>query len=180
MLAMCANAQDAKTNDGKQKGYFNITELGIYFGKASREREEPTPGTPAYYKGNSTMTTARTVNGVFLNPHLSLGIGLGLENHTTTWDVNYAALLYFLDTRLYLSKNKPNSLFVFFDVGFTSVLGDHGLPSNLISTGAGYKFRVGNALLLNVSGGYDRIHRTTGGMGSYDFSTTGIKAGILF
>ncbi len=126
------------------------------------------------------MTTARTINGVFLNPHLSLGIGLGLENHNTTWDVNYSTLLYFLDTRLYLSKIKPNSLFIFFDIGFTSVLGDHGLPSNLLSTGAGYKFRLGKALMLNLSGGYDSIQRTTGGMGSYYFSTTGLKAGILF
>lgn len=163
VLAMCFSlsfyAQEEKQKDiFKNKGYFNITKFTHYrINNANFDfvdtdnsitREETKP--------NGSGNSLQTINGYFINPKLSLGIGLGFERFDHPGANTFPV---FLDVRYYL-ENDYNSFYAFGDIGFLGKLGDDFRKGGLLHGGIGYKFFINSnktiALVTDV-GYYHRL-----------------------
>ena len=108
LLILSANlfAQE-KSPIRKNQGIFNITEIGYL----------PSVGN-VNYSGYSVENSAqtyrlRTIFGYFLNPYLSVGLGVGLDGYH---DPTYNTMPLFVEGRGYL-WNSRNTPYVFLDLG---------------------------------------------------------------
>jgi len=142
-LAMCfffiTYAQKEKQKDiYKNKGYFNITKLTHYrINKASLESTNNFNAQDV--KGNKANGNGiQTINGYFLVPKFSVGVGLGMENFSNP---NSNTFPMFLDMRYYFDNNY-SSLYIFGNIGATIKLGDEFKKGGLLNGGVGYKFFV--------------------------------------
>jgi len=132
-------AQEEKQKDiYKNKGYFNITKITYYkVNKASLEYPYNFIGQDVRGSG-ANAKSLQTINGYFLSPKFSVGVGVGLENFSSP---NSNTFPVFLDTRYYFD-NKYSSLYIFGDIGVTLKLGDEFKKGFLLNGGVGYKFFV--------------------------------------
>jgi len=143
LLALCflftTYAQEEKQKDiYKNKGYFNITKITYYkVNKASLELPNNFVGQDV--KGSSANgKSLQTINGYFITPKLSAGIGIGLESFENPRENTFPV---FLDLRYYFDNNY-SSLYIFGNIGGTLKLGDDFRKGGLLNGGIGYKFFV--------------------------------------
>jgi hypothetical protein len=182
--------QDDDVNKGihKNEGFFNITKIS--FSTTTKIRQElfiPERGNifRDVEPNDSKAWSLHTINGFFLSPTLSLGLGIGLENHDNP---NFNLLPIFLDARAYLS-DEGESLYTFLDVGPTIRLGgdESGLNKGVIfNFGIGYKFQVINDLFMVSDAFYSHktVSLTDEGIGTSDnfvkVNGFGISIGVIF
>ncbi len=151
--------EENKKDSYKNKRYFNITKFTHYrVNSANLEfididnsitRNDAKENTS---NGNSLQT----INGYFITPKFSLGLGIGLERFNNP---NANTLPIFLDARYYLEDNY-NSFYGFIDVGFLSKLDNSFRKGGMIGGGIGYKFFVNSNktfTLLTDLGYYHRL-----------------------
>ncbi len=176
-------AQDA--DEFKNKGFFNLSKVSYHFvDKISYDMFIPTQGGFNYdiEESNSMAVGAYTINGWFVFPWLSAGVGLGYEYQNT---MNFHLLPVYFDLRTYLSKGE-NAIYLFADYGIVAGLNKNVGTGEMLNIGIGYKFFIKNYCftagldfnsytLLDVSG-YpepDPVH-------DFSVSSTAISIGILF
>lgn len=160
LLVTCfAMAQNKISKDPyKNKGYFNITKYTRYHVNAATLYFEAADNgtTESNVKGNAYGNSLQTINGYFLSPKFSLGLGVGLENFT---EPNANTTPVFLDARYYLEDNY-NSFYGYANAGVLAKLGNTFRSGGLIGAGIGYKFFIDSdkkiALMTDV-GYYHRL-----------------------
>jgi hypothetical protein len=140
-----------KTKDEyRNKGYFNITKIG-YVAIHNLKREIFIPGEGNFYSepdaSDTYVWSLQSINGYFVSPYLSLGIGVGLDGHHKP---TYNSLPVFIDLRAYLS-DEEDSFYSFLDIGSTLRIGEDTSQLRkgvLINLGLGCKYKVSNRLYL--------------------------------
>ncbi|RZK12381.1 MAG: hypothetical protein EOO46_03390 [Flavobacterium sp.] len=189
LFPFLVNAQDNETfkevarDSMHNKGFFNLTKIS-YTKITNMQQDLTLPGL-----GNSTNdletngTNAfalQTINGYFLSPYVSLGVGVGLEGYISPTINTFPA---YADVRLYL-ENDFSSPFIFANYGTLLKIGDEFRKGNMFAVGAGYKFFVGKekrtALVTDLSYSGRNISMTDKSFKDSDETVTtgGISLGI--
>jgi hypothetical protein len=123
-------------DENKNVGFFNITKFG-YIGVANLKQERFIGGEGNIFSDLDTdkahAWSLQTINGYFLSPLFSLGIGVGLDGYHNP---NFNTLPIVLDTRFYFSDD-TDSFYTFLNIG----------PSVRIG-GENSKFRKGMVFIL--------------------------------
>jgi hypothetical protein len=142
-------AQNAKTS-----AFFNNTEMGYFIGSDYR-----TLLTPQGETSNSAVThtiSLRTINGWYLSPKISLGIGVGFDGLIirpseyivpggNTFDLAirpgtyYRTLPLYGDLRYYF-KDKARSYFIYGNLGGAIAINHNFEKGKMWGLGFGYKF----------------------------------------
>ncbi len=123
--------------------YLGILGLGVMTG-------------PAINGNGASAFTMKTIQGVEVGEHFSVGLGLGYERYP-----DFAMLPIFLDMRAYLLGEGPTP-FLFFDVGYSksyrSGLSDEGGGGMVISGGLGVSIPVGDkaSIVLDFADKYQQ------------------------
>jgi len=130
-----------KAQTKKNTGYFNITEFGYHY-KAIGKAEVIIHSEKGKITMDGKAYSLRTINGWFLNPHFSLGAGVGIEGKSNYYDI----FPVFLDFRGYL-KDARNTPYAYVDAGYSPEFGifEKAWVGNL---GIGYKFFIGKRTCL--------------------------------
>lgn len=165
------------------KGFFNLTKIS-YTKITSLEQDLIVPGvggvTNDLGTGGTSAFALQTINGYFLSPYISLGIGVGLEGFISPTINTFPA---YADVRVYL-ENDFSSPFIFANYGALLKMGDEFRRGNMFAIGAGYKFFVGKekktALVTDLSFSGRNISMTGASFKDSDetLTTTGISLGI--
>lgn len=172
----------------RNKGFFNISKLS--FSKSTKIRREVfIPGEGNFFSNSDTdgsnAWSFQTINGFFLSPTISLGIGIGLENHDNP---DFNVLPIFLDARAYLSDD-VESLYTFLDIGPTIRLGGDNSELNkgvIFNFGVGYKFQVNERLFIvsDAFFSHKTVSFTDEGIGKSDdiskVNGFGLSLGVIF
>jgi len=151
-----AYSQEEKTKDiYKNKGYFNITKITYYkVNKASFS--PPYGGKITDIRGSgANANSLQTINGYFITPKFSTGIGIGLESFSSP---NANTFPIFLDLRYYFDNNY-SSLYIFGNIGGTVKLGDEFRKGGLLNGGVGYKFFVNSTKTIAFVADIGFFHR---------------------
>lgn len=185
-------AQDVDKSKAKDEfrnsGYFNITKIG-YVAIHELKREIFVPGEGNFYSepdtGGAHVWSLQTINGYFLSPYFSLGIGVGLDGyHKPTFNT----LPIFLDVRAYLTE-EGDSFYSFLDIGPTLRIGGDNSELRkgvLFNIGLGYKYKVSNRLYLisDLSYSHKTVSLTDEGIKTSDDTIKangiGLSLGIIF
>lgn len=163
LLLFCTHLLHAQIRTKQEKGFFNVTNLAELQYLQSIDSSALTDGL-SYVK--SFGCSFSTINGIFLNPNLSIGLGLGVQLSrykafaiaTTTdsalatgyFDKSHSLTLLpvFADFRYYPSNHR-NDMMLLLDVGYAPLLKINykADKSNLnggpfIKLGAGYKMEI--------------------------------------
>lgn len=150
---------DNKKDLFKNKGYFNITKFTYYtINNANLEFIDVDNSiTRNDVKGdNPNGNSIQTINGYFISPNFSLGLGIGLERFNSP---NANTLPIFLDARYYL-ENDYNSLYGYANAGFLSKLDSSFNKGGMLGAGVGYKFFINSnktIALMSDIGFYHRL-----------------------
>ena len=168
-LVAQVNPKPIKTK--QEKGYFSILEMGYFLGTSYLSDPNNDRSSPL------NVRSLRTVNGIFLNPNLSLGIGIGVDGNDTKRFGFFNTFLVYADARYYL-KNNVDGWFLYSDLG-SAVKIDNSFEKGLfLNMGGGYKFNVGKVILV-PSLGYNQqnfgIYNT-----DYRNSSLALKIGFMF
>jgi len=172
----------------RNSGYFNITKIG-YVAIHELKREIFVPGEGNFYSepdsGGAHAWSLQTINGYFLSPYFSLGIGVGLDGyHKPTFNT----LPVFLDVRAYIS-DEGDSFYSFLDIGPTLRIGGDNSELRkgvLFNIGLGYKYKVSNRLYLisDLSYSHKTVSLTDEGIKTSDDTIKangiGLSLGIIF
>ncbi len=153
------NYVQAQTKTKQEKGFFNITNIAEIQYLRSIDSSVTDNGM-AVVKGGFE---AHTINGYFLNPKISLGLGLGIQfanigrsySEGSATDVNNGAdiklMPIFADFRYY-PRNRLNSPMFILDVGYAVFLNGTTTAKNdlnggpLVKFGAGYKIYLSDGM----------------------------------
>lgn len=122
----------------RNKGYFNITRLGVIaVTDPETETFSPTNGTVVtdLPTNNSIGYSLQIINGYFINPYFSVGIGIGLDGYKNP---NVNTLPIFLDLRGYFSDNLASS-YIFSDIGRLAKIENGTNNGTTFNLGLGYK-----------------------------------------
>lgn len=151
--------KDENLDFKRNKGFFNITKFGyINVLEANLETFSPTNGVVVtdLVTDSATAFSLHTINGYFINPFLSVGIGIGLDGYRNP---TYNTLPLFFDFRAYLMDEK-SSPYLYFDYGtLIKIEGDKNNGS-IFNIGFGYKFPINKKrfmLLSDISYSYKSI-----------------------
>ncbi|MDR6969463.1 hypothetical protein J2X31_003494 [Flavobacterium arsenatis] len=165
------------------KGFFNLTKIS-YTKITSMEEDLSVAGVGDITNDLETDGTnafaLQTINGYFLSPYISLGVGVGLEGFISPTINTFPA---YADVRVYL-ENDYSSPFIFADYGTLMKIGDEFRRGNMFAVGAGYKFFVGKekrtSLVTDLSFSGRNISMTDASFKDSDrtFTTRGISLGI--
>lgn len=173
IVANLVTAQDlSRPQKTKQeKGYFNILEMGYFIGKSNLLNDD--------FKRSTSLNvrSIRTVNGWFLNPKFSLGLGVGLDGNDTKSFGFFNTFIAYADVRYYL-KNSKDGWFFYTDLGSAIPISDTFEKGLFLNTGSGYKFNIGRTMLI-PSVGYNQQNLQTY-YSDYRNSSFAIKLGFLF
>ena len=133
-------------DEARNEGYFNITKLSfIKVNFAELETFTPQNGNVVTDVTKSEAYSLQTINGFFINPLWSVGIGVGLDGYN---DPNINTLPIFIDIRSYFTEDE-NSPYLYLDGGILAKLGSVDLnKGSLLNLGAGYKFFASKRLAL--------------------------------
>lgn len=151
----------AQVKTKQEKGYFNITNFAEIQYLRSIDSSAVDHGM-AVAKGGFG---AHTINGYFLNPHMSIGLGVGIQiaKIERTYEPGYGTvpdsdigpdmmlLPVFADFRYY-PRNTRNSPMFLINVGYAPLLnGTHTAKKDmnggpLVKLGGGYKIHLGNSV----------------------------------
>lgn len=145
------------------KGFFNLTKIS-YTKITGLEQEVALVGGGDVTNDLETSGThafaLQTINGYFLSPYISLGVGVGLEGFISPTLNTFPV---YADLRAYL-ENDFSSPFIFVNYGTLLKAGDEFKKGNMFAVGAGYKFAVGKekrtALVTDLSFSGRNISRT--------------------
>lgn len=134
----------------RNNGYFNITKIS-FSTMTSLKREVFIEGEGNIFSdldtGGAHAWSIQTINGYFISPHFSLGIGIGLDGYHNP---EFNTLPIVLDIRAYFSDD-ADSIYSYLDIGPNIMFGGNnsdfrkGMSFNM---GFGYKFSVGEKLFL--------------------------------
>lgn len=165
------------------KGFFNLTKIS-YTKITNLEEDLSVAGVGDITNDLETDGTnafaLQTINGYFLSPYISLGVGVGLEGFISPTINTFPA---YADVRVYL-ENDYSSPFIFADYGTLLKIGDEFRRGNMFAVGAGYKFFVGKekrtSLITDLSFSGRNISMTDASFKDSDrtFTTRGISLGI--
>jgi len=174
LFVLCTGKLCAQENfrTKQEKGYFNVTEFGIYPGSAKIRL------TGGKLSSSANIRSLRTTNGLFINPKLSLSIGIGLDGVDTDLFGFYNTFNVTADARYYL-KNARNGFFFYGIAGPSIKIDDNFSDGFLINVGAGHKFTLGKSFVLVPSLGFDHQYLTKGSV-KYNVESLAIKIGVLF
>lgn len=113
---------DRLNDEYKNEGYFNIMKFS-FISVSELKQERFVPGEGGFFSelnaDGAHVWSFQTINGLFISPHISLGIGIGLEGHHNP---DFNTLPIFLDARVYLADDE-DSLYTFLDIGSTLRIG---------------------------------------------------------
>ena len=143
----------------RNKGYFNITKFGyIFVNEASLETFNPQEGTvlTTIPSNNALAYSLQTINGTFINPYLSLGIGVGLDGYHNP---NYNTMPLFFDIRGYLSDSLE-SLYLFTNYGTLVKIKNGTRNGNTFNIGLGYKIPLNKnrfTIVTDISYSYKAV-----------------------
>lgn len=149
---------DNKKDLFKNKGYFNITKFTYYtINNANLEFVDVDNSiTRNDVKGdNPNGNSIQTINGYFISPKFSLGLGIGLERFNNP---NANTLPIFLDARYYL-ENDYNSLYGYTNVGFLSKFDSSFNKGGMLGAGIGYKFFINSSKTIALMSDIGYYHR---------------------
>jgi len=175
----------SQSDEYKNKGFFNLSKVSFHFvDNISEHISTPLLGYLEHYEtDNAYAYSINTINGWFVFPWLSAGVGVGYEYQNT---MKFHLVPAYIDLRAYLSKN-GNAFYLFADYGVIAGLNNNVGTGEMMNIGLGYKFFITKTLcitaglgfnsytLLEVSG-YpepDPIH-------DFSVSSTSINIGFLF
>lgn len=164
----------------QEEGYFNITEAGAHLGLSASYPDHP--GYPAPGGGG-----IRTINGIFLSPGWSLGIGVGTDWYNSSHDeglfTQYNHVLpVFLDARYYIRESR-NTPFIYTDIGYSVNLFDSFDKGLTLSLGGGHKFFAGASTCLVASLGYNLQQIDVdpeAASGNVNLHSASLRLGFLF
>lgn len=183
-----AQDTDSDKDTYRNQGFFNISKIS--FSKSNKIKQEVfISGEGNFFSdldtAGSDTWSFQTINGFFLSPSFSLGIGIGLENHDNP---DFNVLPLFLDARAYFSDD-GESLYTFLDIGPTIKLdgNESGLNKGVIfNLGIGYKFQVADNLFLvsDAFFSHKTVSLTDEGIGKSDnivkVNGLGLSLGVIF
>jgi len=172
----------------KNEGYFNITKFS-YIKVNSLKQDFFIEGEGGKFRelesDNANAWSLQTINGYFLTPSFSLGLGIGLDGHHNP---NYNTLPIFLDIRAYFSE-EGNSVYSYLDIGPTIRLGKDNSQFRkgvLFNLGIGYKFNFFNNTFLvsDIFYSHKTVSMTSEGIGKSDNTIksngVGLSLGVIF
>lgn len=172
----------------RNSGFFNITKVS-FTKTTTLKREVFIPGEGNFFGDLDTdganTWSFQTINGFFISPTFSLGLGIGIENHDNP---SFNVLPVFLDARLYLSDD-AETFYTFLDIGPTIRLGggNSGLRKGvLFNFGIGYKFQASKNLILisDIFYSHKTVSFTDEGIGTSDdiikANGFGLSMGVIF
>ncbi|MNR15758.1 hypothetical protein D3C85_1323140 [compost metagenome] len=165
----------------QERGYFNLTEIGYFFGNRTFEYQAAKNAFKSTTDGAYSLNL-RNINGVFITNKISVGAGLSLENYTLTeGSQSYNnLLLLFVDARYYF-KNESNTFFVYGDAGGAAKIADNFSKGTMFNLGIGYKFKVAPKTAMTGSFGYsDQTIKREPDVTRNRFYGFAVRAGILF
>ncbi|MCB0427566.1 MAG: outer membrane beta-barrel protein [Mangrovimonas sp.] len=175
------NAQEKIHSDSnKNIGFFNITKVGL-LGITEMKQEQfiEGEGTFAHELDTGVAWNVQVINGYFLSPYFSLGIGVGLEWYSNP---DFNTLPVVLDIRSYIS-DLENTPYLFLDVGPNIKLGNQsnfkkGLSVNI---GLGYKYQVSKGFFLvsDICYSYDKVNLSSPDDKIYA-KGIGLSVGVIF
>jgi hypothetical protein len=147
------NSKKEIKDESRNEGYFNITKLSfIKVNFAELEIFTSQSGNVVTDLTKSEAYSLQTINGIFLNPFWSIGIGVGLDGYNNP---NINTLPIFIDVRSYFTEDK-DSPYLYVDGGILAKLGSVDLnKGSILNLGAGYKFFVSKRLALVTDVSYN-------------------------
>lgn len=190
IMSSITYSQENEFADFKKEnsGFFNITKIS-YIKAYSIKRERFVEGQGGFFSepdaSSSGANSLQTINGFFLSPSLSVGLGLGLDGYRKP---TLNTLPVFLDVRLYLEEN-GNSLFAFTDIGASVRIGGDTSSlrrGGLFNLGGGYKFSVSRKIdmISEVYFSHKSISRTNEGLRDSNdklrLNGVGLSIGVMF
>ena len=165
----------------KNKRFFNITKLSYIDVKNATLDQKGI--SPININTNDAICySLQTISGYFLNPHLSVGIGIGLDGYHKP-DFNTMPL--FLDIRGYFVDNR-NSAFAFLDIGTLLDAGPLYRKGTMAEIGIGYKFFASSniAMIASINGSFKGLSLTNEGYKTSDRTVVlrgiGVSVGFIF
>ena len=130
--------EERKVDAYRNKGYFNITRFSyINVNEAKLETYSPTYGVivTGLPVDKATAYSLQTINGYFISPYFSAGIGVGLDGYANP-TIN--TLPIFLDFRLYLD-DYISSMYLCLDFGTLLKIKNGTKGGRMLNLGIGYK-----------------------------------------
>lgn len=152
---MAYTMQAQKRDPYKNKGLFNITKYTHYRVSVARLKNVSEYITNVPNIKNQYGNGLQVINGYFINPKFSLGVGVGLEYFNPDYSDTFPI---FLDMRYYL-KDAYNSFYAYGDIGGLANLGGSFSTGTMLGGGIGYKFFINSRktiVLLTDAGYYHR------------------------
>lgn len=129
----------------KNQGIFNITEIGYLPGSGNINYD-------VYTVTNDARTyRLRSIFGYFINPHLSVGVGIGLDGYH---EPDHNTMPLFIECRGYL-KDQRNTFYGFLDLGKSLGVNETFRSGLFLNSGVGYKFFLTKRWCLNSSLGFN-------------------------
>lgn len=180
IIVLTALQLKAQEINKQERGYFNITEIGYFNGKNTLSLSGAI--NPTVFTNSTYALSIRNINGVFLNPKFSIGLGLGLDGYT--FSNNNAkftnTFLVFADTRYYL-KDQKRTFFLYGDFGLSVPIDDNIAKGRMINAGVGYKLMLAKRSAITASIGL--VEQSITGernVSSNRFSSMAFRIGVLF
>jgi len=189
LVPILLHAQDAKKSI-----FFNNTELGYFIGSDYRRILTAQGNT-----SNSAVThtlSLRSVNGWYLSPKISLGIGVGFDgliirpseyilpggnsfNLAIRPGTYYRTLPLYADLRYYF-KDKARSYFLYGNLGSSIPINHNFEKGKMWGLGFGYKFDLSMRTYLNISFGFKEQFIKTTPEDLQHIPSVGFKVGLMF
>lgn len=137
-------------DENRNEGFFNITQFGyINLNEAKLETFSSSNGNVVtdLPLDNASAYFLQTINGYFIDPFFSVGLGVGLDGYHNP---NFNTLPVFLDLRLYLSDDM-SSPYVFMDIGTLVKFEGNKNNGTLFNIGLGYKISLNKKRLMIIT-----------------------------
>ncbi|HTM98737.1 MAG TPA: hypothetical protein VL088_08355 [Pedobacter sp.] len=156
----------------QEKGFFNVTEIGIFLGNNNLVNFDMMEKLPV------NVRSLRTINGIFINPKLSLGIGIGLDGIDTKYYNFHNTFNISADARYYL-KTAHDGFFFYGNIGPSLKIDDNFEEGLMANAGLGHKVTIGSSFVIVPSIGYyhqnyKRVNST------FNVNAVAFKLGFLF
>jgi len=151
-LAILSFSQNVhnEVDEYRNTGFFNITRIGYKFiNEAKLETFDTENGVvvTSLPTDNAFALGLQTINGYFINPYISAGVGIGLDGYNNP---NFNTLPLFIDVRGYFSDD-ASSLYAVFNYGTLLKIDGDKNNGSMLNLGVGYKFPVNDKRLMFVS-----------------------------
>lgn len=130
-------------DENRNRGYFNITKFNyINISKAELETFSEGDGVKVIDLpiDKAIAFGLQTVNGYFINPYFSVGLGIGLDGYRNP---NINTMPLFVDLRLYLS-DQISSMYIYSDFGTLIRIKNGPKRGRMFNIGVGYKLALNN------------------------------------